>query len=143
MKCQWHHKLMTWYNHQIFFDGVFFLLSSLVTGPSFMSISSLVLEFWQFSFTRDWPEIRKSEISTSEFSQYLETGASQRCQIWHKCFLWNVTECCKMPDARVTAFTVLELLMRNQQGRGGRGEGEGGGRGKGRGREGEGGEGER
>ena len=31
-----------------------------------------------------------------------------------------------MPDARVTAFTVLELLMGNQQGRGGRGEGEGG-----------------
>ena len=27
-----------------FFDDVFFLLSSLVTGPSFMSISSLVLE---------------------------------------------------------------------------------------------------
>ena len=28
----------------IFFDVVLFLLSSLVTGPSFMSISSLVLE---------------------------------------------------------------------------------------------------
>ena len=45
-----------------FFDAVLFLLSSLVTGPSFMSISSLVLELWQFSFIRDWPEIRKSEI---------------------------------------------------------------------------------
>ena len=29
-----------------FFDVVLFLLSSLVTGPSFMSISSLVLELW-------------------------------------------------------------------------------------------------
>ena len=29
---------------QIFFDVVLFLLSSLVTGPSFKSISSLVLE---------------------------------------------------------------------------------------------------
>ena len=28
----------------IFFDVVLFLLSSLVTGPNFMSISSLVLE---------------------------------------------------------------------------------------------------
>ena len=36
-----------------FFDVVLFLLSSLVTGPSFMSISSLVLELWQFSFIRD------------------------------------------------------------------------------------------
>ena len=49
-----------------FFDVVLFLLSSLVTGPSFMSISSLVLELWQFSFIRDWPEIRKSEIPPSE-----------------------------------------------------------------------------
>ena len=38
------------------------LFSSLVTGPSLMSISSMVLELWQFSFTRDWPEIQKSEI---------------------------------------------------------------------------------
>ena len=40
-----------------FFDVVFFLLSILVAGPSFMSISSLVLELWQFSFKRDWPKI--------------------------------------------------------------------------------------
>ena len=41
-----------------FFDVVLFLLSSLVTGPSFMSMSSLVLELWQFLFIRDWPELR-------------------------------------------------------------------------------------
>ena len=29
--------------------------------------SWLVLEFWQFLFIRDWPEIRKSEIPQSEF----------------------------------------------------------------------------
>ena len=45
-----------------FFEVVLSLLSSLVTGPRFMSISSLVLELWQFSFVRDWPEIRKLEI---------------------------------------------------------------------------------
>ena len=33
----------------------------------FMSISSLVLELWQFSFIGDWPEIRNSEIPPSEF----------------------------------------------------------------------------
>ena len=39
-----------------FFDVVLFLLSSLVTGPSFISISSLFLELWQFSFMTDCPE---------------------------------------------------------------------------------------
>ena len=35
-----------------FFDIVLFLLSSLVTGPSFMPISPVVLELKQFSFLR-------------------------------------------------------------------------------------------
>ena len=48
------------------FDFVLFFLLSLVTGPSFMSISSLVLELWQFIIIRDWPEIRKWEIPKSE-----------------------------------------------------------------------------
>ena len=38
-----------------FFDVVLFLLSRLLTDPSFMSISSLVVELWQFSFISDWP----------------------------------------------------------------------------------------
>ena len=50
-----------------FFDVVLFLFSSLVTGPNFVSISSLVLELWKFPFIRDWPEIRKSELPLSEF----------------------------------------------------------------------------
>ena len=50
-----------------FFDLASFLLSSLVTSPSFMSISWLVLELWQFSFIKDWPKIQKSKISSSEF----------------------------------------------------------------------------
>ena len=32
-----------------------------------MWISLLVLELWQFSFIKDWPEIQKSEILPSEF----------------------------------------------------------------------------
>ena len=50
-----------------FFDVTLFFSSSLVIGPSFMSISSLVLELWQFSFVRDWPEIRRLEIPSPEF----------------------------------------------------------------------------
>ena len=45
-----------------FFDVVFFLLSSLVTGPSFMSIPSLVQELRQFLFIRNWPEIGNTPI---------------------------------------------------------------------------------
>ena len=99
-----------------FFDVVLFLLSSLVTGPSFMSISSLVLELWQFSFIRDWPEIRKSEIPPSEF-----------CPIsgdWGE--LWipdlarmSLIECYWMlQNSRVTVFTVFELLRENKLGGG-------------------------
>ena len=85
-----------------FFDVVLFLLSSLVTGPSFMSISSLVLELWQFSFIRDWPEIRKSEIPPSEF-----------CSIsgdWGKVWVQNLARMSliefywMLQNSRVTAF---------------------------------------
>ena len=52
-----------------FFDFFFllFLLWNLVTGSSFLSISSLILELRQFSFIRDWLEIQKSETPPSEF----------------------------------------------------------------------------
>ena len=56
-----------WQHDIIIFDVVLFLLSSLVIGPSFMSIPSLVLELWQFSFIRNWMEIQKLEIHLSEF----------------------------------------------------------------------------
>ena len=63
----WKNDFPTWSHRQIFFDIVLFLLSSLVTGPSFMSISLLVLELWQFSIIRDWPGFRKSETPSSVF----------------------------------------------------------------------------
>ena len=102
----------------IYFVVLLFLLSSLVTGLSFMSISSLVLELWQFSFIRDWPEIRKSEIPPSEF-----------CPIsgdWGKLWIPNLARMSPikyywmLQNSRVTALTVFELLRENQLG--GRGE---------------------
>ena len=53
--------MTSWLN---FFDVVLFRLSNLVTGPSFMAISSLVLELWQFFYkelTRN-PEIRNTPV---------------------------------------------------------------------------------
>ena len=49
--------------HKLEIDVAIFYLG-LVTGRSFMLISSLVLELWQFSFIRNWPEIRKSETTS-------------------------------------------------------------------------------
>ena len=65
-KWQWSHNL----THNVilnFCETVLFLLSILVTRPSFMSISSLVLELWRFSFTRDCPEIQKVKTPQSGF----------------------------------------------------------------------------
>ena len=97
-----------------FFDVVLFLMSSLVTGRSFATISSLVLDLWQFSFIKDWPEFWKSEKTPSEFcpifGDWGELGIpnSARRSLM-KCY-WT------LHNARFTAFTVFELLRENQKG---------------------------
>ena len=112
-KWQLHHNLLTSHHRHIFFffffffffEVVLFLLSGLVTDPSFMSISSLVLELWQFSFKRDWPEILK--YPCLNFVQYLETGVLVIELM--KCY-WL------LQNSRIIAFIVSELLRENQQG---------------------------
>ena len=91
-----------------------FVSLSLVTCPSFMSISSLVQELWQFPFIRDWPEYRKSEIPPSEFcpisGAWCELGIPNLARMYLiKCY-WM------LQNARVTTFTASELLRENQQG---------------------------
>ena len=94
-----------------FFNVALFLLPSLVTVPSFMSIPPLVLELWQFSFIRDWPEMRKLEIPSSEIWPIsgdrgklgiLDCGQMSltKCQ--------NVTECFKMPVLQLYHFWVIK-----------------------------------
>ena len=108
-------RKMTMTSHH-FFDVVLFLLSNLVTCRSFMSISSLVLELWQFSFIRDWPEIRKSEIPPSEFCPI----SGDWGELWvPKLARMSLRECYWiLQNFRVTAFTVLGLLRENQLGGG-------------------------
>ena len=97
-----------------FFDVVLFLLPSLVTSPSFISISSLFLELWQLSFVMDWQEIRKSEKPPSKF--FPISGD------WGNLWIPNLArvslvECDWMLlNSSVTAFTVFELLRENQLG---------------------------
>ena len=99
---------------QFFFDVVLFPLSSLVTRPSFMSVSSLVLELWLYSFIKDWPEIRKSEIPPFEFCpisrDWYKSGIRNLARIsLIKCY-WM------LQNSRFTVFTISELLRENQQG---------------------------
>ena len=86
------------------------------TGPSFMSISWLVLELWQFSFIRDWPEIHKSEIPQYEFCPI--SGDRGKLGILNLAWMF-LTKCYWMlQNPRITTFTVSELLRENQQGGG-------------------------
>ena len=96
-----------------FFGIVLFLLSSLVTGPSFMSISSLVLELWQFSFIREWPEIWKSEIPPSQFCAI--SGDWEKLEIPNLARMSLIKCYWMMQIARVIAFSISELLRENQQ----------------------------
>ena len=54
-------------------DVVVFPSSSLVTDSSFLSVSILILELWQFSFIRDWPKSRKSEPNFLRLRQLRDT----------------------------------------------------------------------
>ena len=96
------------------FGVVLFLLPSLATGPSFMSISSLVLELWEFSFIRDWPEIWKSEIPPSEFCPI--SGDWGELRILHLAWMSLIQFYWMLKSSRVTAFTALELLREIQLG---------------------------
>ena len=105
---------VTLFRHDV--NVFLFLLSSLVTARCFMSISSQVLELWQFSFIRDWPELRKSEIPPSEFwpisGDWGELWVLNLARMsFIKCY-WM------LQNSRVTAVFVLELLRENQLGGG-------------------------
>ena len=84
-----------------------------------MSIWWLILELRQFSFIRDLPEIRKSEMPKilKCLPNIWKLG-----QVWDTKFGTNVTNKIKyywmLQNARVTAFTVSKLLRENQQGEG-------------------------
>ena len=99
-----------------FLDVVLFLLSNLFIGPSFMSISSLLLELSQFPFIIDWPEIWKSEIPLSEirpiYGNWDKLGIPKLAWMFLIKYYWM------LQNVRVIAFTVSELLMENQQGEG-------------------------
>ena len=104
-KLQWRHNLRTWRTSSYFFGVVLFLLSSLVNVPSFVSISLLVLELWQFSFISDWPEILKSEIPPSEFCPI--SGDWGELEIPNLARMSLIKCYCKMPGLQFLSFLLI------------------------------------
>ena len=108
------YNLPTWHHPQVFFDVAVFLLSGLVTGPSFMAISLLGMELWQFSFITDLPKIWKSEIPLSEFCPI--SGDCEELGIPNFGRIFLMTSYQMLQNYSVTAFTVSELIRENKQG---------------------------
>ena len=98
----------------IFFDIFLVLLSSFVTGPRFILISSLFLELWKFCFIRDWSEIRISEIPSFDFcsisGDWSRLGIPNLAQMSLLKYYWMLRK------IRVKAVTGSELLRESEQG---------------------------
>ena len=90
-----------------FLDFSLFLLSSLVTGVSFMSISSLFQKLWQFTFIRI---NQKSENCILPSTWRLEEVRNTKFGTDVSNEIYKM-----MQSARVAAFTVSNLLRENQQ----------------------------
>ena len=87
----WEHDVIFW-----IFDDFVFLFSSLDIGPSFLSISFLALELWQFLFVRDLtrtPVIEKNPVWIPP-----NIGRLEQVKIWqilHGCLVRLVSRCYK------------------------------------------------
>ena len=101
-----------------FFNVVVFFLSSLVTDPSFMSISLLVLELWKFPQIRYWPGIRKSEILPPPSESLPISGDWDKLGIPNLAGLSLMKSYRMLQNVMVTAFTVAEVLRENPKRRG-------------------------
>ena len=97
----------TW-RHRHFFGVLLILLSSVITGPSFMSILSMVLELWQFSFTRNWPETQKIPPVWVLLNIWVDLGIPTLAQM-------SLIKCqCLLQIDRVTTLTISELIRVTQ-----------------------------
>ena len=105
-------NLSTWSRRINFFNADVFPLSSLVTGPSFISISWLILELWQFWFKKDCREVRKSEIALSGFFPIFRDW--DKLRIPNLAWMSLIKTYWIMRNARVVAFNASELLRKNQ-----------------------------
>ena len=107
-------QLAKMWSSLIFLDVALFLLQCVLTASSFMPISSLILEWWQFSFIRDWPEIQKLEIPRLSFVEPIFKDWD-KLEIPNLVRMFLIKYYWMLQNARSTAFTVSELLRENQK----------------------------
>ena len=95
-----------------FFDVRVFLLSSLVTGLSSISIPLVVLKLGQVLLIRDWPEIWKSETPSSIF--WPISGDWEKLGILYLVIMYLIKSYWMLQNVGVTTFSVSKLLWENQ-----------------------------
>ena len=100
-----------------FFDVVAFLLSSLVSGPSFMSVSVLVLELSQILFIRVLTRnLENEKILPWVLSNNWRPGRIRGAKFGMNVSNDNLLNYLMLQNVMFTALTVSELLRENQQG---------------------------
>ena len=80
-------------------------------------MSSLVLELWRFSFVRDLPEIRKSEILPSEIC----SKSGDWCELQDTKFGTNVSNEMLLNAAKYQGYSIYRFWINKGKSRGGGG----------------------
>ena len=111
-KWQWRHNFPKWHHCQSFLTGFCFSCQVLLLVQVSCTYHLWFCSYDNF-FIRDWPEIRKSVIPPYGFcpisGDWDQLGIANLARMsLLKCY-WM------LQNARVTAFTLSELLRKNQQ----------------------------
>ena len=100
----------------VIFDVPLFPLSNLVTCPSYISISSLVLGLWQFSVFNFLQWAQNPEIRNTPVWFLPNTWRLRRVRVSDLARMSLIKNYWKLQNARVTVFIISELLREHQQG---------------------------
>ena len=112
-KWQWRHSLLKCIYIVKFFWRGFVSLVMVSYWPKFHFNIITVPELWQFTFIRDWPEIRKLEIPPFEFCPL--SGDYGKLEILNLVQTPLIKSHWMLQNARVTAFIVSEVFWNNHQ----------------------------
>ena len=103
---------MTWSHRQVFWRW-FISLVKFNYWPKFHVSNITGSEVMTISFIGDWPKIWKLKIPSSEFCSI--SGHWKMLWIPNLAWMSRIKFYCMLQNVIVTAFTVSELLRKNQQ----------------------------
>ena len=93
------------------FETFVLLLSSLVSGPNFLSISLVVLEIRKLLFIKNFTRNSEAKLQLCHWSKWRKPNLA---------WMSLIKSCSVLKNTRFTAFTVFELLREKQRERGGK-----------------------